>query len=291
MTAIILGWDPDRWNEWNYAAVVKHVAAMGLHLEPWSVGHHRNIAAGTDAWLLLQGDRGRGLIGHGIVLSEHPEPGPRSPASSGPCRSRPRCPCRWRSMPSCRPASRSPSTFWRRRCPGSRGTVMMPPGWPSTRLRKQSSGPCGVTSGRRRARTPHPGPGTYPRDAVTRVEVNRYEQDPDARRACIAHHGTSCAACGFSFEQKYGQIGRDFIPVHHLVPVSQLGGGYQLDPISDLVPLCANCHAMAHHGVGTPRTVAELRRIIGDAGFLRGTTVSPEELEAQRAARELLGPQ
>ncbi|WP_346926323.1 HAMP domain-containing protein [uncultured Arthrobacter sp.] len=37
--------------------------------------------------------------------------------------------------------------------------------------------------------------------------------------------------------------------------------------------------------------IAELRRIIGDAGFLRGTTVSPEELEAQRAARELLGPQ
>ena len=73
--------------------------------------------------------------------------------------------------------------------------------------------------------------------------------------------------------------------------MSQLGSGYQLDPISDLVPLCANCHAMAHQGVGTPRTVAELRRIIGDAGFLRGTTVTPEELEAQRAARELLGPQ
>ena len=136
-----------------------------------------------------------------------------------------------------------------------------------------------------------PAPGTYPQHAVTRVEVNRYEQDPDARRACIAHHGTSCAACGFSFEQKYGEIGRDFIPVHHLVPVSQLGSSYELDPISDLVPLCANCHAMAHQGVGTPRTVAELRRIIGDAGFLRGSTVSPEELEAQRAARELLGPQ
>ena len=121
--------------------------------------------------------------------------------------------------------------------------------------------------------------------------MNRYEQDPDARRACIAHHGTSCAACGFSFEQKYGEIGRDFIPVHHLVPVSQLGSSYELDPITDLVPLCANCHAMAHQGVGTPRTVAELRRIIGDAGFLPGSTVSPEELEAQRAARELLGPQ
>lgn len=135
-----------------------------------------------------------------------------------------------------------------------------------------------------------PVPGTYPQDAVTRVEVNRFERDSDARRACIAHHGSSCAACGFSFEQKYGGIGADFIPVHHLVPVSLLGGSYELDPITDLVPLCANCHAMAHQGVSTPRTVAELRRIIADAGFLRGSIVTAEQLEAQRQARELLGP-
>lgn len=119
--------------------------------------------------------------------------------------------------------------------------------------------------------------------------MNRYEEDEEARRACLARHGTSCAACGFSFEQKYGEAGTDFIQVHHIVPVAQLGSGYQLDPITDLVPLCANCHAMAHLGVGTPRTVAELRRIIGEAGYLRGSTISPEELEAQREARRILG--
>ena len=134
-----------------------------------------------------------------------------------------------------------------------------------------------------------PVPGGYPQDAVVRVLVNRYERDEDARRACLARHGTSCAACGFSFELKYGEIGMDFIQVHHIVPVAQLGRGYQLDPITDLVPLCANCHAVAHLGVGTPRTVAELRRIIGDAGYLRGRSVSPEELEAQREARRILG--
>ena len=111
MTAIILGWNPDRWNRWNYPAAVERVAATGLHLERWSVGRHRNIAAGTDAWLLLQGDRGRGLIGHGVVLSEQPEPGPHSSIRAGPCRTRPRCTCRWPLIPSCRPASRSPSTF------------------------------------------------------------------------------------------------------------------------------------------------------------------------------------
>ena len=133
-----------------------------------------------------------------------------------------------------------------------------------------------------------PVPGTVPAAAVTRVEVNRYEHSPDARRACIAHHGTSCAACGFSFEIAYGEIGKDFIPVHHLVPVSQLGSSYELDPVTDLVPLCANCHAMAHHGVTTPRTVAELRRVMAAAGFLTGQPLTPKELQAQQDARRIL---
>jgi 5-methylcytosine-specific restriction protein A len=135
-----------------------------------------------------------------------------------------------------------------------------------------------------------PGPGTYPERALTRVPINRYEQSPEARRACIAHHGTGCAACGFSFEITYGAIGKDFIHVHHIVPVSQLGVGYELDPVTDLVPLCANCHAIAHQGVNTPRTVAELRRLIAGAGFLAGATVSPQELDAEREARRMLGP-
>jgi 5-methylcytosine-specific restriction protein A len=133
-----------------------------------------------------------------------------------------------------------------------------------------------------------PVPGTVPAAAVTRVEVNKYEYSPDARRVCVAHHGTSCAACGFSFEIAYGEIGKDFIPVHHLVPASQLGSAYELDPITDLVPLCANCHAMAHHGVRTPRSVAELRRIMAAAGFLTGQSVTPEQLQAQQDARRIL---
>ncbi len=134
-------------------------------------------------------------------------------------------------------------------------------------------------------------PGTYPDAAVARLAVNRYEHDPEARRACIAHRGTSCAACGFSFEMAYGELGAGFIHIHHVVPASGLGSSYELDPLTDLVPLCANCHAMAHHGVSSPRSVAELRQILASAGYVRGTTVTSEELEAQRIAREVLGPQ
>ena len=292
MTAIILGWNPDRWNDWNYADVAGRVAATGLHLERWSVGRHRNIAAGTDAWLLLQGDRGRGLIGHGVVLSEQPEPGPHSlePREATIDQTAMYVQVAFESLlPPGEPidvgvlAEVLPGVPWD--SDHATGLSVDPADEAAIRALWRRFGPPPGTDPTR------PVPGTYPQHAVARSEVNRYEQDPDARRACIAHHGTSCAACGFSFEQKYGGIGRDFIPVHHLVPVSQLGSSYELDPISDLVPLCANCHAMAHQGVSTPRTVAELRRIISDAGFLRGSTVSPEELEAQRAARELLGPQ
>ena len=88
----------------------------------------------------------------------------------------------------------------------------------------------------------------------------------------------------------YGEIGADFIHVHHTVPASQLGNNYQLDPLTDLVPLCANCHAMAHYGVSTARTEVELRRAIASAGHLAGAVVTPAELEAQRVAREILGP-
>ena len=291
MTAIILGWNPDRSNDWNYAAAAARVAATGLHLERWSVGGPGSTATGTDAWLLLQGDHGRGLIGHGVVVSEQPEAGPQSPAAG--------------AAPDAAPLSVQVA-FDALLPPGEQITVdvLMEalPGvpWDDDVAGELSLAPAEEAAIRTLWRDfgplpgpdpTRPGPGTYPQDAVTRVVVNRYEQDPDARRSCIALHGSSCAACGFSFEQRYGEIGLDFIPVHHLVPVSQLGSDYELDPLTDLIPLCANCHAMAHLGVGTPRTVAELRRIIADAGFLRGATVTEEQLEAQRQARELLGPQ
>ena len=65
--------------------------------------------------------------------------------------------------------------------------------------------------------------------------------------------------CGLNFEQTYGEIGRNFIEVHHVKPISEKGGSYEIDPRGDLVPLCPNCHRMVHHTKGAPLTVEELR--------------------------------
>lgn len=77
--------------------------------------------------------------------------------------------------------------------------------------------------------------------------VNRYERDPQKRLACIEHYGYKCQICGFSFEETYGDIGKDFCHVHHIEPLGEMGGeNKDLDPIKDLIPVCANCHEMLH---------------------------------------------
>ena len=63
------------------------------------------------------------------------------------------------------------------------------------------------------------------------------------------------------FFEKYGDIGKDYIEVHHLIPVSQMGANYIVDPIKDLAPLCSNCHSMIHKK-NPPYTIEELRSLI-----------------------------
>ena len=97
------------------------------------------------------------------------------------------------------------------------------------------------------------------------VIVNQYERNQEARKKCIAEHGYICKVCGMDFEKTYGEIGRGFIHVHHIVPISTIGEEYQLDPVKDLVPVCPNCHAMLHRGIdGKVLTVEELKTIIND---------------------------
>ena len=98
---------------------------------------------------------------------------------------------------------------------------------------------------------------TFPEGASVTVSINAYERSSAARDACLAHHGCRCAVCDLSFEEVYGEIGRGYIHVHHIVPLSEVGEGYEVDPIADLVPVCPNCHAMIHR----PTPVLSVERL------------------------------
>ena len=78
------------------------------------------------------------------------------------------------------------------------------------------------------------------------VTVNKYERDSLARKRCLEHYGTSCQICDFNFSEVYKDIGKDFIHVHHIKPICEIGEEYQVNPITDLIPVCPNCHAMIH---------------------------------------------
>jgi len=101
--------------------------------------------------------------------------------------------------------------------------------------------------------------------SVVRVSVNRYERDPDARRRCIKLFGPICTVCNFNFATVYGSSMDGFIHVHHLTPLHQIGKGYVVNPQTDLVPVCPNCHAVIH-SKKPQLTISEVRRLIQNKG-------------------------
>jgi hypothetical protein len=113
--------------------------------------------------------------------------------------------------------------------------------------------------------------------------------------ACIAYFGCRCAVCGFDFEAMYGERGRGFMHVHHLVPLSIIATGYNVNPVTDLIPVCPNCHAMLHQlpsvevqQLGSSLRLTNPARALAPARTLRIASkndrlrfVGPDELSVQ----------
>ena len=103
--------------------------------------------------------------------------------------------------------------------------------------------------------------GRFYEGALVTVKANRYERNQKARQQCVDKKGYQCQVCGRDFEATYGEIGKNFIHVHHLTPISSIGKEYQLNVDTDLVPVCPNCHYMLHRKE-PPYTIEELRQMM-----------------------------
>lgn len=87
----------------------------------------------------------------------------------------------------------------------------------------------------------------------------RYERNIALRDAAFREHGYDCAACGFNYQRIYGDWGKGFAEVHHLTLVSSGDGKKKLvNPKTDLIVLCANCHRMVHRKKNRTLTLDEL---------------------------------
>lgn len=99
--------------------------------------------------------------------------------------------------------------------------------------------------------------------AIKRGEFSWRERSRKNRAACLAIHGFTCGVCGQNMADKYGQVAKTLIHVHHIVPVGSLENPQVFDPRMDLIPLCPNCHYAAHIK-SPPFTPAELREFINN---------------------------
>jgi len=70
----------------------------------------------------------------------------------------------------------------------------------------------------------------------------------------------SCVICGFSFEDIYGEIGKQFIEAHHTKPIAGLDVETKTS-ISDLIAVCSNCHRMLHR-TQPPLSKMKLKKIM-----------------------------
>jgi hypothetical protein len=104
--------------------------------------------------------------------------------------------------------------------------------------------------------------GDYIEGAITPITINSYERSPKARSKCLSIHGFRCIVCGFDFEATYGKQGKGIIHVHHLKELSSIGRGYKVNPETDLVPICPNCHAVVHSRRDPAYTVEEMRAML-----------------------------
>jgi 5-methylcytosine-specific restriction protein A len=91
--------------------------------------------------------------------------------------------------------------------------------------------------------------------------VRIHERNLVARKECLEYYGYRCAICNVLLSDVYGDLGKEFIHVHHLNEISTIKEEYIINPIKDLRPLCPNCHSIIHRR-SPPYEIEEIKKII-----------------------------
>ena len=255
MRSFLMVWNPARWS-WEER---ENDLVRSEKEGSWSCGNRKDLPVGSRIFLIRLGREPKGLVGAGISLSK-PKKGPHfDPVNAAEGKSALYVKIRWHSL--CRTPKipmarleRPPFAEFRWTAQGSGIEI---PGHLAEALASEWA----VADQDDAFRIPEEVAldSGYLEGAVRTALINVYERDPRARDECIRHHGTTCSVCGLDFGAVYGDIAKDFIHVHHVVPLCTVGRGYKVNPVKDLRPVCPNCHAVLHMQ-DPPMETGELRR-------------------------------
>jgi 5-methylcytosine-specific restriction protein A len=265
MDAYLLTWKP---SEWGYDHLLDYIKSFeqGQTTLRWSCGTSKKIPVGSQVFLTKQGKGQRGVFGSGVTVSKPFE----SPHYNDKLRNLGKTACyvnvdfdslydpRTQIKVGFDQLVELHPTIW-----NSQGSGKKIPFDAAASLAK-------IWLERTGAALPHfpdelEDSNEHYEGARRTVTVNLYERDPEVRRKCVAEWGTTCSVCSFHFEYFYGPLGKEYIHVHHLKPLGEIGQEYKVDPVNDLRPVCPNCHAMLHRRKPA-LSIEELRGLIADYG-------------------------
>jgi predicted HNH restriction endonuclease len=91
-----------------------------------------------------------------------------------------------------------------------------------------------------------------------------FSRNPRLVQDAKDHYDCQCQACSFRYEERYPEIGKGYIEVHHLNPLSERNtaeNDSRLTSLAQVTVLCANCHRMIH------RLIRKLRRPVSVKEF------------------------
>ncbi|MCF8606887.1 HNH endonuclease [Gordonia sp. HY442] len=116
------------------------------------------------------------------------------------------------------------------------------------------------------------GPVSAVEGAVHRRISTFRERDPKLRQkkidGVLRQRGRlACEICSFDFEARYGKLGSGYAHVHHIIPLHVTN---EIEnSLSDLIVLCANCHAMIHRRRPwkTPDELVEIMRGVASSSL------------------------
>jgi 5-methylcytosine-specific restriction protein A len=77
---------------------------------------------------------------------------------------------------------------------------------------------------------------------LRRAKIQEALRNNGARLICEVQN------CGFDFGKRYGELGKNYAQVHHLLPLSKSPKDGRETKLRDLAIVCANCHVMIHLG-------------------------------------------
>lgn len=102
---------------------------------------------------------------------------------------------------------------------------------------------------------------TTPEGTRIKQYVTKFERSNKNRRLAIKYNKSlKCSICGFDFEAIYGERGKGFIEVHHIKPLYENHTEVDINPQTDLICVCSNCHRMFHRRKDSVPTPEQLKK-------------------------------